>query len=75
MSTGLSQEKIKGTMTGYLMVLVGLIAIAGGLWMFVTGATAILPFGARSVGGIALVIIGILVLAGLYMRSRTSARY
>lgn len=67
MGTGLSQEKLKGTMTGYLMVGVGMVAIGAGIWMLLSGVTGGLPFNTRSFGGLVLIGVGILILTGLYM--------
>ncbi len=62
-----TREKLVGTMSGYPPLALGLALLAAGTWLVATIARHSGTIAERSFGGAALVVAGILVLAGIYM--------
>lgn len=58
-----SQDQVKTTVSGYAMLLVGLVLIVGGVACLTAGNHGL----AWALAGVALVVAGVVVLGGLYM--------
>ena len=67
MSTGRSHEKVVATASGYLMLVVGLAFVAAGVAVVVLTAQRTMPVSWGAFGGVLLILVGALLLAGLFM--------
>jgi len=66
MSMGRSQDKVRSTISGYPMCAAGLALVAGGAWWLVPLLRDRAPV-LMSASALVVILIGILVLAGIYM--------
>jgi regulator of protease activity HflC (stomatin/prohibitin superfamily) len=65
MTTHVRQEARFSSLSGYLVVVAGLATVAAGFWL--NHSAGDVDAGARILGGIALIVVGVFLLGGLYM--------